>query len=69
MRDIVIGRFGKLATPDGRKDMNLYEELAASSDEEKRGKKDMVKMSCIFCPHSEYCRNAIYAQDQESYYD
>lgn len=69
VRDIVIGRFGKLATPDGRKDMNLYEELAASSDEEKRGKKDMVKMSCIFCPHSEYCRNAIYAQDQESYYD
>lgn len=69
IREAVIGRFGKLATPDGRKGMNLYEVMEAVSAEEMMGKKDMIKAACTFCPHIHYCRNAVFAADQENYYD
>lgn len=69
VREVVIDRFGKLATPDGRTGLDLNEVMEATSDEEMHGRKDMVKMACVFCPHSEYCRNALYAMDQENYYD
>ena len=69
VREVAIGRFGKLLTPDGRKGMNLYEVLEAASDEEMYGRKDIVKTACMFCPHTDYCRNAIYYGDQENYYD
>lgn len=69
VREVAIGRFGKLMTPDGRKGMNLYEVMEANNDEEMYGRKDVVKSACIFCPHISYCRNALYAGDQENYYD
>lgn len=49
-------RYGKLNTPDGRKGMNLNEIMEVSD-------------ACIFCQHVSYCRNALYAGDQENYYD
>lgn len=69
VREAAIGRFGKLMTPDGRKGMNLYEVMEATNDEEVYGRKDVIKSACIFCPHISYCRNALYAGDQETYYD
>ena len=52
--------FGRLATPDGRQGLNLYETTE-------------VETACIYCPHEEYCRNARFAVDskkeQETYYD
>ena len=69
VREVAIGRFGKLMTPDGRKGMNLYEVLEATNEEEKYGRKDIVKTTCMFCPHTDYCRNAIYYGDQEKFYD
>lgn len=69
VREMAIGRFGKLMTPDGRKGMNLYEVMEATSDEEMIGRKDVVKTTCMFCPHIDYCRNAIYYGDQENFYD
>lgn len=55
--------YGRLATPDGRKGLNLYDTCD-------------VENACIYCPHEEYCRNArfavdgkINARDQEAYYD
>lgn len=69
VRDVAVSRFGKLTTPDGRKGLDLNEVMEATDDEEMHGKKDSVKMACTFCPHSEYCRNAVYALDQENYYD
>ena len=69
VREVVIDRFGKFVTPDGRKGLDLNEVMEATSDEEMHGRKDMVKMACVFCPESEHCRNAIYSLDQENYYD
>lgn len=69
VREMAIGRYGRLLTPDGRKGMNLYEILEATNDEELIGQKDVVKTTCMFCPHMEYCRNAIYYADQENFYD
>lgn len=69
IRGMAIGRYGKLMTPDGRKGMNLYEVMEATNEEEIIGKKDVVKMTCMFCPHIDYCRNAIYYGDQENFYD
>ena len=69
VREMAIGRFGKLMTPDGRKGMNLYEVMEATSEEEMIGRKDVVKTTCMFCPHIDYCRNAIYYGDQENFYD
>ena len=69
VREVTIGRYGKLMTPDGRKGMNLYETMEATDEEEVYGRKDIVKMACIFCPHIDYCRNAIYYGDQENFYD
>ena len=56
VRSETLIRFGKLNTPDGRKGMNLYELME-------------VQDACIFCQHISYCRNALYAGDQENYYD
>lgn len=69
VRELMLGRFGKLYTPDGRKDMNLYEVVEASSEEEMLGRKDIARNACVFCPHIDHCRNAVYAVDQESYYE
>ena len=57
VRAEAITQFGKLVTPDGRKNMNLYEVM------------DEVVGACTFCPHIEYCRNALFSTDQENYYD
>lgn len=56
VREKTLVKYGKLSTPDGRKGMNLYEPMD-------------VPDACIFCQHVSYCRNAIYAGDQENYYD
>ena len=69
VREVAIERFGKLMTPDGRKGMNLYEVMEATNDEEMYGRKDIVRTACMFCPHMDYCRNAIYYGDQENFYD
>ena len=69
VREMAVGRFGKLLTPDGRQGVNLFEVMEATNDEEMRGKKDIVKMTCMFCPHVDYCRNAVYSGDQDNYYD
>ena len=69
LHEVVRGRFAKLATPDGRQGLNLYEALEASSEEEIINGRDMVKSACMFCQHIDYCRNAIYVSDQEKYYD
>lgn len=69
VREAVLGRYGKLMTPDGRKGMNLYEVMEATNDEEIQKRRDIIKSACMFCPHIDYCRNAIYAGDQENYYD
>ena len=69
LREVAIGRYGKLLTPDGRKGMNLYEVMEATSEEEMYGRKDIVRTACMFCPHVDYCRNAIYYGDQENFYD
>ncbi len=68
VRDVAIKRFGKLYTPDGRKGLDLYEPMAAKFDE-MIGDLDPVKLSCSFCPHISYCRNAVFAVDRENYYD
>ncbi len=69
VRDVAIGRYGMLLTPNGRKGMDLDVVMEATNDEEMRGKKDVVKTACMFCPHVDYCKNAIFQNDQENYYD
>ena len=69
VREMAIGRFGKLMTPDGRKGIDLYEVMEATNEEEIVGRKDVVKTACMFCPHIDYCRNAMYYGDQENFYD
>lgn len=56
VRSETLVRYGKLNTPDGRKGMDLNEVME-------------VPDACIFCQHVSYCRNALYAGDQENYYD
>lgn len=56
VRGETLIKYAKLSTPDGRKGMNLYEVME-------------VPDACIFCQHVSYCRNALYAGDQENYYD
>lgn len=56
VRTEAISRYGKLYTPDGRKELDLYETVENQD-------------FCTFCPHVSYCRNAVYAVDQENYYD
>lgn len=56
VREKTLVKYGKLSTPDGRKGINMYEQVD-------------VPDACIFCQHVSYCRNAIYAGDQENYYD
>lgn len=69
VREFTIGRFGKLMTPDGRKGLNLYETITNNADEKMKGQKDVSKSVCTFCPHIDYCRNAVFSVDQEKYYD
>lgn len=69
VRQLAVKRFTELFTPDGRKGMNLYEVMEATDREKVFGKKDDAKTACQYCPHIAYCRNAIYAGDQEDYYD
>ncbi len=68
VREVTKKRFGELTTPDGRTGLNLNEEMEAKLDE-MIGDMDPVKLACSFCPHINYCRNAVYAADQENYYD
>ncbi|WP_026509170.1 hypothetical protein [Butyrivibrio sp. LC3010] len=68
VREVTKKRFGELATPDGRTGLDLNEEMKARPDE-MVGSIDPVQRACSFCPHISYCKNAIYAVDQESYYD
>lgn len=68
VRDVAKGRFGKLTTPDGRTGLDLNEKMEGQPDE-LIGDFDPVQLSCSFCPHISYCRNAIYEVDQENYYD
>lgn len=56
VRSEALVRYAKLSTPDGRKGMNLSEVIEVAD-------------ACIFCQHVSYCRNAMYAGDQENYYD
>lgn len=56
VRSETLIRYGKLSTPDGRKGMDLNEHIEVAD-------------ACIFCQHISYCRNALYAGDQENYYD
>ncbi len=56
VREKTLVKYGKLGTPDARNGMNLYEQID-------------VPDACIFCQHVNYCRNALYAGDQENYYD
>ncbi len=57
VRAEALVRFGKLNTPDGRKGLDMYENM------------EETPTACIFCQHASYCRNALYAVDQENYYD
>ena len=68
VRGVTKKRFGKLTTPDGRQGMDLNEKMEGSNDE-KIGELDPVSLSCSFCPHISYCKNAVYSVDQENYYD
>lgn len=68
VRDVTKKRFGELVTPDGRTGLDLNEKMEARSGE-MVGDLDPVKLACSFCPHINYCKNAVYAADQENYYD
>lgn len=68
VRKVTKKRFGKLTTPDGRTGLDLNEKMEAKSDE-MIGTIDPVQRACSFCPHISYCKNAVYAADQENYYD
>ncbi len=69
VRSVAIERFGKLMTPDGRKGMDLYEMIEATDSEKTYGMEEGVKSVCSFCPHIDYCRNAFFYVDRESFYD
>lgn len=68
VRDAAKTRFGKLNTPDGRVGLDLNEMMIAEENE-RIGNKDPIRRVCTFCPHISYCKNALYASDQEDYYD
>ena len=56
VRKHAIEEFGKLCTPDGRNDIDV-------------NARPEIRDVCSFCQHIDYCKNAIYAVDQEDYYD
>lgn len=56
IREAAKEKYGELLTPTGRKDINLHEPTD-------------VGMACVFCQHSDYCKNAVFRQDQEDVYD
>ena len=56
IREIAKEKYGELLTPAGRKGLNLHERTD-------------VRRACVFCPHAEYCNNAIFVLDQEDVYD
>ncbi len=64
VREVAKGRFAKLMTPDGRNGMDLY--AAMEPTEEEKVKKLDVSAVCMYCPHADYCRNAIYYVDREN---
>jgi hypothetical protein len=68
VRWVTLKRFGELTTPDGRQGLDLNEEMKARPDE-KISYLDPVELACSFCPHLNYCKNAVFAVDQENYYD
>lgn len=56
VRAAAITKFEQLQYSDGSRELNLCETMETED-------------ACIFCPHCSYCRNALFAGDQESYYD
>lgn len=56
VRAQTIEKYARLSTPDGRRGMNLYEAME-------------VENACVYCQHINYCRNAVFAGDQENCYD
>ena len=55
LRDTAIRKYAELSSQLGRRGMELF----MPTD---------VKGACIYCPHADHCRNAVYALDQEEYY-
>ena len=55
VRKKAMKSFGMLATPDGRTDMDITEDVDSHNQ-------------CMFCPHASYCKNAIYFEDGERFY-
>lgn len=66
VRNQSIEKYGKLLTPDGQSGMNFY--VTAADNETDPYKKVRLDV-CLFCQHQDYCRNAIFAVDQEELYD
>ena len=69
VREVVLARFAGLSTPDGRTGMDLKEKMVPTQEEMKCGRGDAVRAVCSFCPQIDLCRNAVFAADQEEYYD
>lgn len=67
--EVVLARFAGLSTPDGRTGMDLKEKMVPTQEEMKCGRGDAVRAVCSFCPQIDLCRNAVFAADQEEYYD
>lgn len=55
LREHANKKYSELSSQIGRSGMDLF----APTD---------VKGACVYCPHAEYCRNAVHALDQEDYY-
>jgi hypothetical protein len=55
LREVANKKYSELSSQIGRKGMDLFEPTD-------------VKGACVYCPHADYCRNAIHALDQEDYY-
>lgn len=66
VRDQAMDKYAKLLTPDGTNGMNFYVTAAdTQTDPYKKVRNDV----CLFCQHQDYCRNAVFAVDQEELYD
>lgn len=55
LRECANKKYSELSSQIGRTGMDLF----SPTD---------VKGACVYCPHADYCRNAIHALDQEDYY-
>jgi len=55
LRELANKKYSELSSQIGRRGIDLF----ATTD---------VKGACVYCPHADYCRNAVHALDQEDYY-